>query len=299
MPQPEIYTPDTLDEAAALLLAADGQPHPCVQGATVLAYVERKDGPAPMLVDLSRVPELNRLAYDERSGLLIGAALPLAESLSASVVGDAYPILMDGLRALGTEASHDRVTVADLLSGPSPAVDLALPLLCQGAAAALFGAHGWSEMAVEALCMRRQGLALHQGEFIVDVRLPPPLPRSGGAYVGSSPSGAEGERIGAAAFLVMRDDPEVCCGARLMVWTAEGGFVRALDAERFLQGRSVDEDVARRASEHVAEAVAPRAGVSACAATRSERIAATACQAFRQAEERARTSFPPDGETRQ
>jgi len=81
-------------------LQRSGQPHPCVQGATVLAYVERKDGPAPMLVDLSRVPELNRLAYDERSGLLIGAALPLAESLSASVVGDAYPILMDGLRAL-------------------------------------------------------------------------------------------------------------------------------------------------------------------------------------------------------
>jgi CO/xanthine dehydrogenase FAD-binding subunit len=296
MPQAETYTPDTLDEVAALLLAADGQPPPRIQGATVLAHVERRDGSAPMLVDLSRVPELNRLAYDERSGLLIGAALPLVESMGSSVLGDAYPVLMDGLRALGAEVSRDRVTLADLLSGPSPAADLALPLVCQGAAAALFGAHGWSEMAVEALCMRRRGLALQQGEFIVDVRIPPPLPRSGSAYVGSAPSGAEGERIAAAAFLVMRDDPEVCCGARVMVWTAAGGFVRALDAERFLQGRSVDEGVARSASELVEEAVAPRAGVSACAAMRPGRIAATAFQAVRQAQTRA--SFPPDGETR-
>jgi CO/xanthine dehydrogenase FAD-binding subunit len=82
------------------------------------------------------------------------------------------------------------------------------------------------------------------------------------------------------------------------VWTADGGFVRALDAERFLQGRSVDEDMARSAGALVAEAVQPHTGVSASAATRSERIAAAACQAIRLAQERA--GHPsPRGETRQ
>ena len=54
MPQAETYTPETLDEVAALLLAAEQQPRPRVCGATLLVHAEGAAGPAPILVDLAR-----------------------------------------------------------------------------------------------------------------------------------------------------------------------------------------------------------------------------------------------------
>jgi len=284
MAETETYTPETLDEVGALLLAADGQPCPLARGTSLI--IRSQGEPAPIVVALTHVPELNRLDYEERDGLLIGAALPLGGVLEFPPVRDAYAILADGGRPAGPGEVWARATFAELLGNGPPAADLVVPLICLGASVAVFGPHGWSEMAVEALCVKREGAGLQPGEFIVDVRLPARAPRSGGAYVRSDP---QGDAMGVGAFLLMQDDLDTCCGARLTVWLAPGTAFRALDAERFLRGKRFDDDVVRRAGELIAEAGGPLPNQSDRVEERLHGLREIACQAIHGALDRARS----------
>ncbi|HEX7512490.1 MAG TPA: hypothetical protein VF464_03875, partial [Candidatus Methylomirabilis sp.] len=205
-------------------------------------------------------------------------------------VRDAYAMLADGGRPAGPGEAWARATLAEVLGNGPPSTDLVVPLICLGASVAVFGPHGWSEMAVEALCVKMEGAGLQAGEFIVDVRLPPRSPRSGGAYVRSS---LQGDAIGVGAFLLMQDDLDTCCGARLTVWLAPGTVFRAFDAERFLRGKRLGDDLVGQAGELIAEAGGPLPDQSDRVEGRLYGLREIACQAIHGALDRARSH--PEG----
>jgi carbon-monoxide dehydrogenase medium subunit len=286
MPQFDRFFPETLDEVAALLLAADGPARPAVRGTTLLAQATGTSGLTSVIVDVARVPELNRVEYDERNGLLVGAAVSLEDPLRFPPVQHAYPILAEGALLSGVEAARPRATFGECLNNLTSGADLALPLICLGASVAIFGPHGWSEMSVEALCARGHGTALQRGEFIVDVRLPAPSARSGSAYVGAPSEGATGETVGVAAFLVMQEDLETCCGARIVVRAETVHPYRVPDVERFLQGRRLDDTSVDEAGDLAAESSWPPDPSRSLAAVPTT-LKAMTCQAIRRAVDRA------------
>jgi CO/xanthine dehydrogenase FAD-binding subunit len=147
-------------------------------------------------------------------------------------------------------------------------------------------------MSVEALCVKRRGTALQPGEFVVDVRLPALSGPSGGAYVHSPPDPTAGDPVAAGAFLVMQDDLETCCGARLTVWAA-GQPLRALDAERFLQGRRLDQAAVSTAGDLTAQ-VGRLPTLPRSANERGGALNEVACQAILRALERARPHHASD-----
>jgi carbon-monoxide dehydrogenase medium subunit len=239
----ERFTPETLDEAAALLMAADERARPRFAGAELIVGAAAEGASPSLVLDASRIPELNRLEYDERVGLAAGSAVPLATLLSFPPIPGTYPILVDGLDP-GTPGSAERPgTLGEALTGERPGVDLVLPLVCLRAAVGIFGPHGWSEMSVEGLVAGWPQLGLHPGEFVVTVRLPSPPPRSGGAYLRASAPAAGAPRGGVGAFLIMEDDLATCCGMRL-IHAGEGSAPRRdLEVERFLAGKRLDASI--------------------------------------------------------
>ena len=289
MTDAETYVPESLDEVAALLLAADGPDLPVITGTRCLVQASGPAGPTSLIVDMGRVPELNRVEFDERNGLLIGAAVSLAEPLRFPPVQQAYAILADS----GSPADPGKAavggTIGECLGNQNQAAyaDLALPLICLGASVAIFGPHGWSEMSVEALCARSKGRALQAGEFIVDVRVPAPLVRSGGAFVRAGCAGTPDGNIGVASLLLMQNDLVTCCGARLAVRVDGSQPARVPDAERFLQGRRLDDIAVEEAGGLVAETswVPKPASTGADA---SSVLKAAACQVIRRAWDRSR-----------
>lgn len=287
MTDAETYVPESLDELAALLLAAEGPGSPVMVGTRFLAQENGPAGPTAIIVEMGRVPELNRVEFDERNGLLIGAAVSLAEPLRFPPVQRAYAILVDSERAAEPGRATDGWTIGESLSGAAPCADLALPLICLGASVAVFGPHGWSEMSVEALCARPKGRALQWGEFIVDVRLPAAPVRSGGAYVRAGRAGAPAGRAGVASLLLMQDDLETCCGARLAVRCDGAQPARVPDAERFLQGRRLDDVSVEEAGGLVAETAWVPSPASSVAGV-SPALKVAACQAIRLALDRSR-----------
>ena len=254
----EHFAPETLDEAAALLMAAGGGSRPLAEGTDLIAEVTEGRRTLSMVLDLKRIPELNRLDYDERNGLRIGAAVPFPAILEFPPVRRVYPILADGSTPMAPGEILDSATLGASLDHASAGAEIAPPLLCLRASAAIFGPHGWSELAVEALFAGAGRAVLQPGEFVVDVRFPAPPTRSGGAYLRDlSWKRAESAAAGVGAFLVMEQDLRTCCGARLTLCGVVPRPMRALDAERFLSGKSLEDAVLQEAADLAAGAASP------------------------------------------
>jgi CO/xanthine dehydrogenase FAD-binding subunit len=252
----EYFTPETLDEAAALLMAAEGQVRPLADGTDLVTVVHEGSRRYSMILDLTRIPELNRMEYDERGGLRVGAAVPFTSLLEFPPVPRLYPMLADGSGSIASREVQARATLGGNLSHASLAGELAPPLICLRASAAIFGPHGWSELAVEAVFAAAGRAVLQPGEFFVDVRFPAPLPRSNGAYIRAARQNeAESEAAGVGAFLVMEEDLVTCCGARLTFCGLSPTPMRALETERFLSGRRLEGAVLEEAGDLAAHDV--------------------------------------------
>jgi carbon-monoxide dehydrogenase medium subunit len=238
----EAFTPESLDEVGALLLAADEAARPVFEGVRLLARLGPPDG-GSLALDLSRVPELNRLEFDERDGLRIGSAVRLDRALTFAPIRQHYSALADGLEeCLGQ--GDGAATWAEALARPAAIPGVILPLLACQASAGVYGPYGWSELAVESLCQPGRS-TLQFGEFVVHLSLPAAPVRSGGAYASQMPP--HGGPLGVAAVLVMEEDLATCCGARLLRWAEEGGPERAVEGERFLAGKRLDGERLERA----------------------------------------------------
>jgi carbon-monoxide dehydrogenase medium subunit len=256
----ERFTPESLEELAALLLAVDEGSRPLIHGTELTARISPPvDG--SLVLDLSRVPELNRLDFDERDGLRIGAAVSLGQVGAFAPTLSHYRGVADGF-ADCRRGGDGSTTLGEALSRPWATPGAILPLLCSQAAVAVFGPYGWSELAIEVFCQPGRP-ACQFGEFVAHLGMPAPPPRSAGAYVSRTEAG--GEVRASSVLLAMEDDLATCCGARVLCWAAEGWPERAVESERLLAGRRLDELLLVRAGETAERIMADppgRAGVS-------------------------------------
>ncbi|MFI5338384.1 MAG: FAD binding domain-containing protein [Candidatus Methylomirabilales bacterium] len=256
----EHFSPETLDEAAALLLAAGGQARPLADGTDLIAEVTEGQRTLCLVLDLKRIPELNRIDYDERSGLRIGAAVPFETLLEFPPVRHLYPMLAEGSVPMRPGELMDSATLGGNLSHAVSAAEMAPPLICLRTSTAIFGPYGWSELGVEALLAGAGRIALQPGEFVVDLHFPAPPPRSNGAYLRAVSRERPDTVAGVGAFLVLEQDLSTCCGARLTLCGVGPAPIRALEAERFLAGKVLEDNVLQEAADLTARCSLPVAG---------------------------------------
>lgn len=281
----EHFSPETLDEVAALLLAAGDRARPQAEGTDLIAEVTEGGRRLCMILALTRIPELNRIDYDERNGLRIGAAVPFRTMLEFPPIRRLYPMLADIFTPMGPGEFPDSATLGGSLGYAISAAELAPPLICLRASAAVFGPYGWSEIGVEALLAGAGKVMLHPGEFVVDLRFPAPLPRSNGAYLRTVPREQSDAVTGIGAFLVLDRDRVTCCGARLALCGVTPTPLRALEAERFLSGKVLEYAVLNEAGELTARSALAASGSMG---GRFELVGGLARQAIAEALERVR-----------
>jgi carbon-monoxide dehydrogenase medium subunit len=243
-----------------------------------------------MVLDLRRIPELNRIDYDERNGLRIGAAVPFRTILEFPPIRRLYPMLADGSVLMGPGELMDSATLGGSLSQAVSAAEMAPPLICLRASTAIFGPYGWSELGVEALLAGAGRIVLQPGEFVVDLRFPAPPPRSNGAYLRAVPRERPDTVAGVGAFLVLEQDLSTCCGARLTLCGVAPTPMRALEAERFLAGKVLEDAVLQEAGDLAARCALP---VDSSARQYFELVKGLTRRAIAEALERVRTSAQP------
>jgi carbon-monoxide dehydrogenase medium subunit len=282
--------PETVEEAVAELERHGGEARVIAGGTDVLPDL-RKGKIAPRcLVDVTRIPELQRIEVGE-DWVTIGAAVTFGAMRENAFLRDHVQALVDAAGSVGAAAIQNAATWAGNIVQAMPAADGAIIGIALGAEAEIVGAEGARWEPVEAL-FTGPGVSTvdPRREVIARLRFPRPRPGTGTAW----------RRLGRRSALVL---PILNCAVRVELDEEDGEVAeavialgpvaprpsRARKAERFLAGRSPRPEVLEEAGEIARSEASPRSSVMrASKAYRLDILPTLVVDALETAVERAR-----------
>ena len=251
-------TATTLDEAVSLL-AAGGERARVLTGGTDL-IVQLREGlrEADLVVDIKKIPKLMELAYDDASGLRLGAAVPCTRIYSDRRIAAAYPALADAARIIGGWQIQSRASIGGNLCNSSPAADSIPALIAYGAICHIVGPQQWRTARAEEFCTAPGRNVLGRGEILVMLEFPPPQPQAGAAYLRFIPRNEMDIAVaGAASWLKLAKAGDTIERARIALAAVAPTPVLADEASQWLAGKPATAETFAAAADQARAAARP------------------------------------------
>jgi CO/xanthine dehydrogenase FAD-binding subunit len=228
--------PTSIDEAIALLADKGTMARPLAGGTDLLVQLRYGLAETDLLVDVKRIPELNRILFDRAKGLTIGAAVSCATLCEHPDVPRMYPGLIDAVSIIGGAAIQGRATLGGNLCNAAPSADSIPAMIVLGGTCTIGGPAGVRTVPVEVFCTGPGETILNKGEILISIHLPAPVPNSGAYYVRFTPRREMDIAVaGACAWIRLSDDHAKITNARialaavfptpLLVETANGALI--------------------------------------------------------------------------
>jgi carbon-monoxide dehydrogenase medium subunit len=212
----EYAAPRTLAEAIGLLAERGDRACILAGGTDIIVQVREGRRSVDLLVDGKHIPELNELSFDARDGLRIGAAVPCYRIVEHAEIARVYPGLIDAVSLIGGVQIQSRASVGGNLCNASPAADTTPALIALETTCVIAGPEGTREVPVEKFCTAPGRTVLTRGELLVSLRMPPPKPHSGAAYLRFIPRNEMDIAVVGAGVSVQLDGARSrCTGARV------------------------------------------------------------------------------------
>lgn len=127
----------------------------------------------PVLIDLSRVPDLQKL-YLQRDGLHIGAAVTYSTLQASGILKTDYPVLHGLIRLIASLQIRNFGTLAGNIANASPVGDTIPLLMVMDASLRLQSEQEMNHVPLDEFFIGYRKTALQKGEFIKEVIIPPP-----------------------------------------------------------------------------------------------------------------------------
>jgi len=289
------YTPATLDEALGLLAQHGSDARLIAGGTDILIELDRKIRTPSALIDITRIPELDRIRL-ERGTFHLGPLVTHNHVVGSELLVErAYP-LARACWEVGAPQIRNRGTTAGNLITASPANDTITPLWALGASVTLRSHRGERMLPFEQFFLGVRKTAMAPDEMLTDISFPALQPPERGVFVklalrrtqaisvvntvvilrfesptpskarGSGERSRRGDRIGR---------------ARITLGSVAPTIVRAPDAENFLAGKTLGDAAINAAGELATAAARPIDDVRGTAEYRSEMIRVTTIRALR------------------
>jgi carbon-monoxide dehydrogenase medium subunit len=208
------------------------------------------------VVDLSGVKQLRQLARANGSGLRIGAAVTARTLERDAAVKKAYPALSESGALVGSVQVRNLATLGGNLCNAAPSADMAPPLLALDAEAVIAGPTGTRRVPLASFFLGVRRTVLEPGELLVEIAVPHPGPHSGGNYRRHTPRRElDIAVVGVASQLTLSRG--VCTKARIALASVAPTPLRAVEAERVLEGQPVTPELIERAARAAVDAARP------------------------------------------
>ena len=173
LPRFDYLQAKTADEAVALLEEYGQDARPLMGGTDLFPGLrEGRIGPR-VLIDVKGLPGLRELAYEEGSGLQIGAAVTMNQLTAHPLVQQRYPILAQAAGSVASYQIRNRATLGGNLCNASPCADTGPAVLVLEAEVLVFGPQGERAIAAGDFFLGPGRTAIQPGEFMTGLRIPP------------------------------------------------------------------------------------------------------------------------------
>jgi CO/xanthine dehydrogenase FAD-binding subunit len=242
----DLLTPDTLDEALALLTDPGGQP---IAGGTDLIPLMQTDKLRPeRLIDLSRLSALRHIRHEGDGLVRIGALTTHTQLETSALLWGQATVLAQAARSVGGVQIRQRGTLGGNLAHASPAADVALALLALEAQVTLRNQSGARQLPLSEFLTGPGQTACSDDELLTQVSFALPGPASGSAFrkLGKR-SAMIIAVVGVAAVLLLEDG--LIRDARIALGSVAPTVIRAPQAEALLRDQSPGEALFHRAGQ--------------------------------------------------
>ena len=174
--------PETIQDAAALLAAANDPAFVLAGGTDLLVRMQSDDFDADLIVDIKSIAGMDDVIETD-GAFIIGAAVPCAALAENASLISAWPGVVEAANLIGSTQIQGRCTVAGNLCNASPAADSVPALVAADALVRITGPNGTREAPALDIPTGPGKTSLAKGEIIEAVVLPARESRSGDAYL--------------------------------------------------------------------------------------------------------------------
>ncbi|MBC7227022.1 MAG: xanthine dehydrogenase family protein subunit M [Thermoflexales bacterium] len=275
LPEFELLMPRTLPEALEMLAQRAPDVMPIAGGTNVIPDLRGGRYRPACLVNVAGLPELQGVRRED-GVLVIGAGVTIAEVLEDPLVAQVAPVLREAARMLASPLVRNRATVAGNLANASPAADMAPPLLVLDAEVELASVEATRRVPLKDFFVHVRRTVRQPHELITAIRVPLPPETSRARFFKVALRKADAIAVVNGAVWVEMEDgvgsreygvrsreygvgskeygEGRCRAARIALGAVAPTPIRAYEAERALEGRTLTPEVIAEAARLAAEA---------------------------------------------
>lgn len=284
------YVPARSISEAAEILAKEGDQVKLLSGGTDI-IVQLREGrrSAKVVIDVKGIPELNRLSFDPKNGLIIGAAVPCHRIYNNAEIAAAYPGLMDAATLIGGTGIQGRATLGGNVCTASPAGDSIPALIAHEAMCIVASRSVTKEILLEKFFLGPGRTVLQPGELLVAFRMPAPKPGFGAAYLRFIPRNEMDIAVVSAGVSVVLDESKAnFVGARVALGAIAPTPLFVAEAGAVLAGQRVSDEAIEAAAQAAKAAARPISDMRGSAEQRKHLAYVMTKRALAKASERAK-----------
>lgn len=275
------FTVSSTDDAIRLLAEKGGRAR-IVAGATDL-MLELERGARPgvdTLIDISRVPGLDRIHLDEDDRIHLGALVTHNDAAASELVRTrGYPLARAAWE-VGAPQIRNRATVAGNLITASPANDTITPLMALGASVTLGSTRGERTIPLSEFYTGVRKTVMQADELLVDISFPAMTTTQRGTFIKMALRRAQAISVVNAAVILDLKGGAVSSAA-ITLGAVAPTIIHAREAESYLEGKELTDAVMLETARLAMESSRPIDDIRASAAYRREMVRVSVLRGLR------------------
>lgn len=286
LPRFQYVATETIEEACRVL-KEKGEKAMVMAGGTDLLIKARYRLVKPkVVIGIKKIKGLDRIVFDKKKGLTIGATALLADVASHPDVLETFPAIAYAAQETATVQIRNMGTVIGNLCNAAPSADNAPGLIAMGAEATVMGPDGEKRVPLDQFFKGPGATILERGEIVVCVFVPLPTPNSGASYQHiSARSKVDISAVGIGVLLTMKK--QMCKDAKIVLGAVAPVPMRAIKAEKLIKDKRLTPYLIEKTGIQASQESKPISDVRASAEYRRKMVAVLTKRALFEAKERA------------
>ena len=246
----EYFRPRSLDEALSLLAEHGSDAKPLAGGQSLIPAMNFRLATPAVLVDLNELRELSHIS-DVDGEIRIGGMVRQRATECNELVAERAPLLAETMPHIAHPAIRNRGTIGGSLAHADPAAELPAVMLALKATLVVKSKSETREIPSGDFFVGLFSTSVQTGELLTEIRIPPPVARSGYSFQEISRRHGDFALVGVAAA-VQLDGKGRCEDARVALLSVGDRPVLAEEASKALIGQAPSVESIRAAADAAA-----------------------------------------------
>ncbi|MBC8508228.1 MAG: FAD binding domain-containing protein [Chloroflexi bacterium] len=246
------------------------------------------------LVDVSRIPNLDRITLDEDDVIHLGPLVTHNHVAGSKLMQErAYP-LVRACWEVGANQIRNRATIAGNLITASPANDTITPLMALNAKVTLLSTQGERIISLQDFYQGVRKTVMRDDEMLVDITFPALTETQRGTFIKLALRRAQAIAVINVAIVLDFNLPTVK-SASITLGAVSPTIIHADEAEAYLAGKELTEDVINEAANLAMKASRPIGDIRGSAEYRLEMVRVNTARGLRSLRDgQEQVGFPSD-----